>query len=175
MTAGEITRRPVRDSDQSFLFELYACTREAELAQVPWTPEQKRAFLTMQFTAQTRGYGEAHPQGVHEIICKAEQAVGRVYSSRKEDRLHILDVTIAPGVRNAGIGSRVLSELFSDADRENKKVTIYVESFNPSLRLFQRLGFNVASQDGFLLLLERPAASGRRESNIPAEADPSDG
>jgi ribosomal protein S18 acetylase RimI-like enzyme len=175
MTAGEITRRPVRDSDQSFLFELYASTREAELAQVPWTSEQKHAFLTMQFTAQTQGYRQAHPQGVHEIICKADQAVGRVYFSRKEDRLHILDITIAPGVRNAGLGSRVLVELFSEADQENKKVTIYVESFNPSLRLFQRLGFNVVSQDGFLLLLERPAASGRRESNIPAAADPSDG
>ena len=97
MTAGEITRRPVRNSDQSFLFELYASTREAELAQVPWTSEQKHAFLTMQFTAQTQGYRQAHPQGVHEIICKADQAVGRVYFSRKEDRLHIPESTLRAG------------------------------------------------------------------------------
>ena len=66
------------------------------------------------------------------------------------------DITIAPESRNAGIGSLVLRTILEEADLSGKPVTIYVESFNPSLRLFQRLGFQIASQDSFQLLLERP-------------------
>lgn len=153
MTAGGITRRPVLESDRPFLFQLYASTREAEMAQVPWTGEQKHAFLLMQFDAQSVGYREAYPEASHEIICAAEVPAGRVYWSREPDRLHILDITVAPAQRNTGIGSSVIGEILAEGREAGKPVTIYVEDFNPSCRLFARLGFEVASQDGFQLLL----------------------
>jgi len=159
MTAPKITRRPAGEPDLEFLFDLYASTRAAELAMTPWTPEQKRQFLTMQFQAQIDGYRHAYPKAVHEIIAADGRPAGRLYLSREAERLHILDITIAPELRNTGIGSLVIGEILQEADRECKSVTIYVESFNPSLRLFLRLGFQVASQDSFQLLLERSAAS----------------
>jgi ribosomal protein S18 acetylase RimI-like enzyme len=158
MTPIEITRRPACESDRPFLLELYAGVREAELAQTPWTPQQKNAFVEMQFNAQTVGYRDAHPQASHEIVCASDRAVGRVYWSRRPECLHILDITIAPLSRNLGIGSQVLRDILEDARREIKPVTIYVESYNPSLRLFQRLGFRAIGQDGFQMLLERSAA-----------------
>ena len=151
-----ITLRPVADSDRPLLFDLYASTRQDELARVPWTAAQKHAFLEMQFSGQNEGYRATHPDATHEMICVDECAVGRLYLNRDSEGLHIMDITIAPESRNAGIGSNVLERLLSEADREGKRVTIYVESFNPSLRLFQRLGFRTASVDGFLVLLERP-------------------
>jgi ribosomal protein S18 acetylase RimI-like enzyme len=156
MMPAEITLRPVSESDLPFLFEIYASTREAELALTPWTAEQKQLFLNMQFQGQINGYREMHPQAVHEIIAAAGRPVGRLYLSRLPDCHHILDITIAPESRNAGIGSLVLRTILEEADLSGKPVTIYVESFNPSLRLFQRLGFQIASQDSFQLLLERP-------------------
>jgi hypothetical protein len=42
MTAGKITLRPVQESDNEFLLKVYGSTREQELAQVPWTAEQKQ-------------------------------------------------------------------------------------------------------------------------------------
>jgi len=151
-----ITLRPAVESDQPLLFELYASTRQAEMAQVPWTAAQKHAFLAMQFAAQTEGYRTKHPRATHEMICVDERAVGRLYLDGPPDRLHIMDITVAPELRNAGIGSEVLSRILAEADRDGKPVDIYIETFNPSLRLFKRLGFHTASQDGFLLLLERP-------------------
>ena len=171
-----ITLRDACPADDPFLFELYASTREAELKQVPWTASQKLAFLEMQFKAQKTGYAEAHPDAVHQMICIDAQAVGRLYLSREPDKVQILDITIAPSARNGGIGSEVLHGILDEADRDRKPVSIYVESFNPSLRLFQRLNFGVAAQDGFQLLLQRPAsAAPSPESESPREADRSDG
>jgi ribosomal protein S18 acetylase RimI-like enzyme len=158
MTAPKITRRPVGEPDLEFLFDLYASTRTQELAMTPWTPEQKAQFLTMQFQAQIDGYRHAYPKAIHQIIAANGRPAGRLYLSTEADRLHILDITIAPELRNTGIGSVVIGEILEEADRESKSVTIYVESFNPSLRLFLRLGFQVVSQDSFQLLLERSAA-----------------
>lgn len=153
MTNGELTRRPALVSDRPFLFQLYASTREAELAQAPWTGEQKHRFVTMQFEAQQEGYRAAYPEALQEIICAGGIPAGRLYWSREPDRLHILDITVAPAQRNLGIGSRVIGKILEEAGDVGNPVTIFIEDFNPSCRLFARLGFRVASQDGFQLLL----------------------
>ena len=163
----KVTLRPVEDADWPLLFRLYASTREEELRRVPWTDAQKQAFLEMQFKAQTEGYRIAHPRGSHEMISEGERAVGRLYTDREPGRLHVLDITIAPEHRNAGVGSEVLRRVLGEADRHSQRVTIYVEDFNPSRRLFERLGFRTASVDGYLLLLERlptPNPEGRLKS-----------
>jgi GNAT superfamily N-acetyltransferase len=156
MNSPEITRRPVCDGDLPFLFELYASTREAEMAQVPWTLDQKTAFVNMQFTAQLAGYRDAYPTADHEIFSTASGPAGRIYWVREAERLHILDITVAPARRNEGIGSLILADVLEEADRTQRPVSIHVESFNPSCTLFSRLGFRVASEDGFMLLLKRP-------------------
>jgi len=89
--------------------------------------------------------------------------VGRLYLDRGEKVFHILDITIAPAARNAGIGTAVLRGILDEAARRGKPVSIYNESFNPSMRLFDRLGFRPISSDGFLVRLEfsTPEAGGR--------------
>lgn len=149
----EISLRPVTEADGELLFSLYASTRAAEVAQVPWSEEQKKAFIRMQFDAQTREYAAGNPQATHEIICVKDQPVGRLYLSRKQDEFHILDITVLPDHRGAGTGSWVLKRIMADAKREGKPVTIYVESFNPSLGFFERLGFQPVRNEGFYSLL----------------------
>jgi RimJ/RimL family protein N-acetyltransferase len=145
---NEITLRPVTEEDDELLLRLYASTREAELAQVPWTREQKDMFVRMQFAAQKQHYGAMHPNAVHEIICRNAEPVGRLYLSRKDEGLHILDITVLPARRNSGTGSVVLRKIMDGAQAAQKPVTIYVETFNPSQRLFQRLGFQVVGNEG---------------------------
>jgi ribosomal protein S18 acetylase RimI-like enzyme len=151
----KIALRPATEADLPVLFQLYASTREMELAQVPWSAEQKQAFLEVQFTAQRNGYASSHPHASHEMICVDGEALGRLYLDRTED-FHILDITVAPAHRNRGIGSEVLRCMLAEADQAGQSVSIYTEIFNPSLRLFARLGFLQKSVDGFLVLLERP-------------------
>jgi ribosomal protein S18 acetylase RimI-like enzyme len=151
---GKITLRPVQDSDNDFLLTVYGSTREQEMAQVPWTAEQKLQFVRMQYEAQKSHYAAQHPNATHEIICLEGGDAGRLYLDQTGDKFHILDITVLPEHRNQGAGSFLLGKLMAEAKEAGKPVTIYVETFNPSLRLFQRLGFTTIQQEGFHLLLQ---------------------
>ena len=149
----KITSRPVTEADEEFLLGVYATTRAEELARVPWTAEQKDAFVRMQFAAQNRHYSAEYPKATHEIICFDGAPVGRLYLSRGAEGFHILDITVLPQHRNTGTGSFLLRELMAEAAKTDQPVSIYVESFNPSLQFFKRLGFQKVEDTGILFLL----------------------
>jgi ribosomal protein S18 acetylase RimI-like enzyme len=107
---------------------------------------------------QKRHYAAEYPEATHDLISHGEAAVGRLYLSRKTERLHILDITVLPQHRGVGIGSFVLQQLIAEAGPSGKAVTIYVESFNPSLKLFRKLGFEPVAETGFHLLLQWTAS-----------------
>jgi ribosomal protein S18 acetylase RimI-like enzyme len=148
-----ITLRAVTEADRDFVLSAYASTRAAEMAMVPWTAEQKDAFVKAQFAAQAHHYAAEYPGASHEIICRDGVATGRLYLDRGAEKFHILDVTVLPEFRNAGIGSFVLRRILEEAGRSGLPVSIYVESFNPSFNLFRKLGFQLSSNDGFQCLL----------------------
>ena len=154
MPAGKITLRPAQEPDDEFLLRVYGSTREQELAQVPWTAEQKQQFVRMQYEAQKNHYAAQHPQASHDIICVQGIAAGRLYLDRSGEKFHVLDITLLPEHRNRGAGSFLLGQIMAEAREAGKPVSIYVETFNPSLRLFQRLGFTPIQQEGFHLLLQ---------------------
>jgi RimJ/RimL family protein N-acetyltransferase len=151
---NELTLRPVGPADDGFLLSVYASTRAQEMAMVPWTPEQKDAFVRMQFTAQKQHYAAEFPEADHDIIYLKGVPVGRLYLDRRQDVLHILDVTVLPQHRNTGTGTQLLRQIMDEAVQKGKAVTINVENFNPSLRLFERLGFQRAEENGFHFLLK---------------------
>ncbi|HXB20471.1 MAG TPA: GNAT family N-acetyltransferase [Candidatus Solibacter sp.] len=150
----KITLRPAGDGDETFLLSVYASTRADELAQVPWSAEQKDTFLRMQFSAQKQHYAAQYPQARHDIIYLDQTPMGRLYLDRQAEGLHILDITILSQYRNSGIGSFLLGRIMDEARDVGKSVTIYVESFNPSLRLFERLGFRKDAEHGFQFLMK---------------------
>jgi len=114
----------------------------------------------MQFSAQKSSYAKEYPSAQHSVICRDGDPAGRLYLDRSQQRFHILDITVAEACRNQGTGSSVLREIIREAELAGKPTTIYVENFNPSIRLFERLGFRVAAAKEFTVLLERqPAAS----------------
>ena len=149
-----ISLREATPDDDEFLVRVYGSVRQAELALTGWSPAQCDAFIRMQFDAQQLHYRTHYPTGVHQIILLDELAVGRIYWANLKDELHFIDITLLPEYRNRGIGTPLLKRLLEQAASEGKPARIYVESFNPSLRLFERLGFTCAKADGYLLLLE---------------------
>ncbi len=155
-----IKLQPVTPEDDAFLLSVYASTRAEEMKQVPWSAEQKEAFVKMQYIAQRQHYAAMYPQASHDIIYADETAVGRIYLDRDAERLHILDITVLPQYRGRGTGEVLLRRLLEEAGASGKAVTIYVESFNPSLRLFERLGFQKEREEGFQLLMKWQAQSG---------------
>jgi len=150
----QITLRPVTAADDAFLLSVYSSTRAQEMNRVPWTAEQKEAFVKMQFAAQKQHYAVTCPQASHDIIYLDETAVGRIYLDRSSKAFHILDITVLPQHRNQGIGSLLLRRLLDEAGKSGKPATIYIESFNPSLRLFERLGFQKDQEKDFQFLMK---------------------
>jgi GNAT superfamily N-acetyltransferase len=149
-----ITLRNALAEDEPFLREVYACTRAQELALVPWNDEQREAFLRMQFDAQHSHYLAQFPEASYEIILQEAEPIGRVYVDRTEADIRVMDITILPTYRRGGIGTSLIRELLAEGARTAKAVSIWVEYFNPSLTLFERLGFSRIQEDGYNLLLE---------------------
>ena len=161
-----VALRPATHEDESFLLEVYASTRLEELDLTQWDQAQRAAFVTMQFNAQRRHYEVNFPEAEQQVILFNAERVGRLYIARLDQTIRILDITILPASRNARIGTSILTGILRESAETAKPVQIYVESFNPSLRLFERLGFNQVDAIDYNFLMEwtpaRDAGKGGR-------------
>lgn len=146
--------RPVDAADAEVLYRIYASTREQELAPLGWDEATKEAFLRMQFAAQDRYYRETYPDASYDLIVSGGDVLGRLYVHRDEGSALILDIALLPEHRGHGIGSTLLAEVLSEAERCATPVRIHVERFNPAWRLYNRLGFRQIADQGVYLLLE---------------------
>jgi ribosomal protein S18 acetylase RimI-like enzyme len=150
-----VTFRSIGPDDEAFLLKVYASTRADELDRTPWNEAQREAFLKMQLAAQHHHYHERYPDAAYEIILLKGEPVGRLYVARLDEQIRIIDITILPEYRNAGSGTAIIEGLLAEAEKSGKPVRIYVESFNPSLRLFERLGFTKIEEQGVHYLMQK--------------------
>jgi RimJ/RimL family protein N-acetyltransferase len=149
-----VTLRPATPEDEEFLLRVYASVRADELARVPWSDAQKEGFLRSQFAAQQLHYRTHNPGASHDIILLDEEAIGRLYVARRDAEIRILDITIMPEHRGKGIGAPLIKSLMDEAEGAGKPLNIWVESYNPSHRLFERLGFLKVDDDRVNHLME---------------------
>ena len=147
--------RPIGPDDEAFLRQVYAGAREEELAPLDWDAAQKAAFLHMQFDAQHRYYQAQFPGASYDVLLRDGEPAGRLYVDRTADEIHIIDIALLPEHRRAGLGGSVLRDLLAEGDRTGKPVRIYVERFNPALRLYERLGFGRIGDTGVYYHMER--------------------
>jgi len=149
-----ITLRPASDEDREFLVSVYASTREEELAIVNWTPEQKEAFVRMQFTAQTQFYADVYPEMEYSIIVHDGVDAGRLMVARLKGEIRIVDIALIPAHRGFGIGKALLEELMEEARNVDKPVRLHVEHFNRAKNLYDRLGFKPVADRGVHVMME---------------------
>jgi GNAT superfamily N-acetyltransferase len=172
LVADGFALRPERDDDDKpFLLALYGSTRADELAQTPWSDEQKAAFLAMQFAAQRRHYRAHMPDAVWLVLEHAGEPIGRLYLEDRGERLHVVDISLVPAWRGRGLGGRIFARLIETAEAAGLGVGIFVEKFNPALRLYRRLGFVEVGDTGVYLEMERSpgaldAAASRSASSL---------
>jgi ribosomal protein S18 acetylase RimI-like enzyme len=141
-----LTFRPMTDADLPFLWQVYASTRAEELAATPWTDAQKAGFLDMQFRAQHIHYQQHYAAADYLVIAHANDDIGRLYLERTPVDYHLIDIALLPGHRGKGLGEALLRDVMDEAAAAAKPVTIFVEKYNPAMRLYHRLGF-VAEED----------------------------
>jgi GNAT superfamily N-acetyltransferase len=146
--------RTATPEDEQFLRAVYASTRAGELARVPWSNEQKRAFTDMQFAAQDADYRRNYPDAQYSIVEVQGVPAGRLYVDRCSKEIRIIDIALLPEHRRAGIGTKLLRALQDEARASGKTLTIHVEKFNPARSLYHRLGFQQIEDKGVYLFLE---------------------
>ncbi len=146
--------RPATEADRDFLLELYASTREQELAQVDWDEGARQAFVEHQFSAQDQHYRSNYPGATLDVIEVEGERAGRLYVYRGEEDIRIMDIAVAPEFRGRGIGTALIEELMAEAGSTGRSLSIHVEMQNPARALYERLGFVAVGEHGVYVLMK---------------------
>jgi N-acetylglutamate synthase-like GNAT family acetyltransferase len=161
---GNISLRPAEPADEPFLLRVYAAERAPELTLLSWGNEQKQAFVQMQFAAQHEHYHTHFPDAQFQVICLDGKPVGRLYLARLATDFRIMDIAVLPENRNAGIATSLIKDILRDARSAGLPVTVCVETYNPSVKLFVDLGFRPIQQDEFNFVMQWSPASEEAEA-----------
>jgi len=148
LDARGITLRPIVDADMAFLRMLYAQTRVAELASVPWPVEFKQKFLDDQFDLQHRHYVSFFGAAEFLLIEREGESIGRLYLLRKVLEFLIVDITLIEAIRNQGIGGLLIKRAQMEAGSLGRGMVLHVDRRNiAARRLYERLGFCIVDLD----------------------------
>jgi GNAT superfamily N-acetyltransferase len=161
-----VSLRPVAPEDEPFLLYVYAGTRAEELAPLPWTDEQRAAFVASQFAAQTAHYAEHYEGMSADVILVDGQPAGRLLVARWPREIRIVDIALLPDFRGDGVGTGLLRDLMTEAGTAGKRLSIHVERFNRALALYRRLGFRPVGDEGVYVRMEWDPAGGGDQVKI---------
>jgi len=156
-----LSLRPVSPADDAFLFELYASTRP-DIASLGLGGAQLDILLRGQWMAQRHGYLARYPHGEHQLVLVDGRPVGRLWVAREPAELRLVDISLLPAHRGAGVGTELLRALQQEATTTAKPLRLSVARDNPARRLYARLGFKPVAgtetgADPYLALEWRPA------------------
>lgn len=147
-TTASITLRPERPEDDSFLFDLYASTRQEEMAAWGWDSETRASFLDLQFRAQQGSYRAQYPSADFQIVLADDEPIGSYIVDRSADDIVLVDMALLPESRGRGIGTRLLEAVCTEAAEAKRAVRLQVTLTNPARRLYERIGFTALGSDG---------------------------
>lgn len=150
----DLAFRPITEGDQPFLQGLYGSTRAAELAMVPWSDEEKDAFIAMQFNAQHSFYQQQFGEADFFMVTKDKENIGRLYLDHRSAETRIIDIALLPRYQRMGIGKQLLTDVIEAARQRGVPVTIHVEKNNPAMSLYRRLGFELREDQGVYDLMQ---------------------
>ncbi|MFZ6658743.1 GNAT family N-acetyltransferase [Undibacterium sp. TJN19] len=145
---GERQLRPLRESDQVFLDDLYA-SRRLDLQQLPMAPVIVAQMIKMQQHVQMSGIQQHFPEAQHFIVEEAGQPVGRVVIDAGTSDLRLVDIAMMPQAQRKGIARSVLRAMQEEALENNLNISLAVEIHNQAARaLYLQMGFFVQGSDG---------------------------
>jgi len=137
--------------DDGFLMELFASTREAELALLD--APHREDFLRMQFRIRAQQYRASYPSAADKLILLDDEPIGRMLVDRNAEAMTLVDIALFSQFRCRGIGTQSIRELMSEADRSGLPLQLHVYKSSPAVRLYDRLGFALAGNEGMYLNL----------------------
>ena len=158
--------------DEAFLREVFASTRENELAMLVGNTAMRQVFLHIQYQAMRRGYAAQFPAAEFSVILLGNQRVGRQVVDRSAKGWRLVDIALLPDFRRRGIGTRCLQDLLAAAATARQPVRLQVFQGSPARRLYERMGFAKTADTGAGVEMEwRPGTEegvkpSRKEENF---------
>ena len=143
-----VSLRAITSEDAEFLLALYKSSRGDDLRGLGWDEQRISEFLDMQYEAHQRFHASEYKKAVDQVVLRGNEAVGRVTFEPREHEIRCIEMTLMPGHRNVGIGTRLIRELQTEAKRQKKPLRMQVIRFSRSVSLFERLGFQRISETG---------------------------
>jgi len=154
-----LSLRPTYPNDAAFVYQLAYETMAEHLHAWTWDPGIRHHLLHMQVQAKNGSYAITHPNAEYAIVDLDDEPVGRMIIDRSGEFYYLVDITIIPKQRGAGIGTRLVLALCTEAGLMHKKVRLFVHTTNQrALTLYRRLGFRVIEDLEWGLLMERDPA-----------------
>lgn len=148
-TVPDYTLRAACPSDIPFLTEL----REITMGPVvrrhqPWIPEEQAARILHRFDCA-------------RVIARGGRDVGLWKAACDLTGWELIQIQLLPDCQGLGIGSHLIRGLQDECRRAGRDITLQVFASNPALKLYQRLGFQVAGRDEHSFrMIWRPGPSG---------------
>lgn len=139
---NKLSLRPIQETDKDFLLYLYTLMKEPELSFISnLSVEQKQQLIQQQFDAQHMSYTQNYADARLDLLLLEDKAIGRFYVQRTTENIQIMDIILLKEMQNQGIGSYLVKQLITEAQETKRTLSLYVETFNPAIRLYERLGF----------------------------------
>jgi ribosomal protein S18 acetylase RimI-like enzyme len=142
-----------------FLYDVYASTREAEMAKTGWDNMSIDQYLHLQFKLQNTQFHHNYPKASYNIISWDGNHVGRLFVNRAKDEIRIIDFSLLTKYRNKGLGTRIMRNLVAESEKDGKPLRLSVERSCAAIRLFEREGFTATEDLGAFRFMQRLPSS----------------
>src|SRR5437763_8780703 len=142
-----IALRPVDETDESFLIELYKSSRGDDLRGLGWTEDRISEFLELQYEAQRNLQGNQEHVSDQVVLMNGKQ-VGRLSIETRADEIRCIDLALLPDYRNQGVGTLLIQRLQQQARSASIRLHVQVIRFNRAVNFLERLGFRRTSETG---------------------------
>lgn len=147
--------RPVVEGDEARMREVFAASREPELAALPSGVVE--VFVESQYRLQQQHYRAHRPEATWSVIEVDGSAAGRVVIDRSCRPYLVVDLVVVPEMRCRGVATTILAALIDEAQQAGTGVRLTVRADNhPAIRLYERLGLRTDGVDcGYMSMSTR--------------------
>ena len=142
-----ITLRPVEETDQDFLIELYKSSRGDDLRGLGWSEDRISEFLELQYEAQGN-LQDDNQQASDQVVLVNGKRIGRLSIETRADEIRCIDLALLPDYRNQGVGTLLIQRLQQQAWSASIRLHVQVIRFNRAVNFLERLGFRRTSETG---------------------------
>ena len=133
--------RPITEGDEPFIRRLITETLFQELAAWAWPEPMREQMLEIQYRVKRQGIAANYATAEVSVIESDATPVGWMVVAAADADLHIVEIAVLPESRGKGFGAAALRAVMKEADRRGVPVRLNVNTGNPAVRLYERLGF----------------------------------